>query len=232
VPLLWASATLRGFTSSSWYTFKQAQDVGACVRKGEKGTLGVFYKRITVQEDGEDKQIPVLRHFVLFNRDQIDGLAPRIDVPRIDPTEGYASAASLIKRNGIDVRHGGDRAFYTRSGDYVRLPEAGAFESIAAYWATALHEAAHWTGPRLDREFGKRFGDDAYAAEELVAEMGAAFLCARLGVEGRLQHASYIDHWIKLLKADKKAIVTAASRAREAAAFLGADETDVAMAAK
>jgi antirestriction protein ArdC len=130
----------------------------------------------------------------------------------------------FIAATGADYREGfgGDRAFYATGPDYVAMPAFEAFNSAASYYATAFHELAHWTGndKRLNREFGKRFGDKAYAAEELVAELSAAFLCAEFDVDGELRHAGYIENWIALLKADNRAFFTAASAAQKAADYL------------
>src|SRR5690606_26292063 len=150
------------------------------------------------------------------------------DVPKVEPDR----VLDWVTRAGASVRHGGNRAFYTTAGDYIQMPLKKAFRDAESYAATLLHEATHWSGgpKRLNRVFGKRFGDDADAAEELVAEMGAAFLCGRLGIRGELQHADYIASWLRVLKADKRAIFTAASAASRAAEFLseaaGEDDHD------
>ena len=131
---------------------------------------------------------------------------------------------AFIATIGADLRHGGDRAFYAagETRDWIQLPEFADFKAPAQYYATSFHEHGHWTGAksRLDREFGKRFGDKAYAAEELVAELCAAFLCAEFSIDGDLRHAGYIQNWISLLKADSKAFFTAASKAQQAADYL------------
>jgi len=167
-----------------------------------------------------EKRIPLLRTFALFNVAQCDGLPAVERKPVAEHVPGIADA--VAERAGASVVRGGDRAFYSVGADVVTVPVVDAFESPAAYDATLLHELTHWTGhaSRLDRKFGKRFGDDAYAAEELVAELGAAFACARLGVQGKLQHAEYLGHWAKVLKADKHAIFTAAREAEKACALL------------
>ena len=125
---------------------------------------------------------------------------------------------------GADVRHGGNRAYYTTSDDHIQMPPFQAFAENVSYYSTLAHEHTHWTAKseRCDRQLGKRFGDNAYAAEELIAELGAAFVCAHLGLstEPREDHAQYINSWLKVLKADKRAIFTAASKAQQAADYL------------
>lgn len=231
---LWASAAAQGFTSSGWMTFKQADALGAHVRKGSKGTQIIFVSTVEKQDKntGEDVRIPILRNYTVFNTDQIEGLPAQAPAPVLSPAERHAAADAFIAATGAVIRHGGNDAFYSPLGDSITLPVIEAFDTPAHYYATAAHELIHWTGAkhRLDRVFGKRFGDGAYAAEELVAEMGAAFVCAALGIEGNLRHADYVANWLKVLKADKRAIFTAASAASKAADFLaafsGAEQAD------
>jgi antirestriction protein ArdC len=233
---LWASAQARGFGTGTWGTYRQWQNNGAQVRKGEKASLVVFYKEFDVEEttdDGETEQGKRLmaRASWVFNADQVDGYtAPAVPEPK-DPVQALDRAERFIAGTGAIVHHGGSRAFYRPSDDIIQMPERERFlgtetsSATESYYATLLHELTHWTGHgrRCDRQFGKRFGDDAYAMEELVAELGAAFLCADLGVtlEPRPDHAAYIDNWLTVLKADKKAIFTAASQAAKATDYLG-----------
>jgi antirestriction protein ArdC len=215
-----------------WMTYKQAQALGANVRKGEHGSMIVFFKPWTVTDknapvkaDGSanERTIPVLRSFTVFHTSQIDGL-PAHCLPAASPArpeaERHAAADALMAQ--AVVRHGGNRAFYSPAGDYIQLPETGDFRSMQDYYATALHELTHWTGAknRLARDFSGRFGDTAYAREELVAEMGAAFLCAHAGIDGQLQHAEYLAAWCKVLRTDKRAVVMAAAQAQKAADFV------------
>jgi len=234
---LWASAQARGFTNGTWGTYRQWQANGCQVRKGEKSSLVVFYKEFDVEERNDDtgetehgKRLMARASWV-FNADQVDGYeAPALPEPK-DPVATVAAADRFITATGAIIRHGGTRAFYRPSDDIIQMPERERFlgtetsTATESYYATLLHELTHWTGDtrRCDRQFGKRFGDDAYAMEELVAELGAAFLCADLGVTltPRPDHAAYIDNWLKVLKADKKAIFTAASAAAKATDFLG-----------
>lgn len=224
--LLWAAAFARGYSDPRWLTFNQAKALGGSVRKGERGTAIVFWKWI-VKDEGlaTEKRIPMARTFTLFNVAQCDGLSlEAIAAPAAPPAHVDGVADELAARAGAKVLRGGDVACYSPTLDEVRMPLASAFVDRGAYDATLLHELTHWTGhsKRLDRNFSasKRFGDDAYAVEELVAELGSAFLCARLGVEGKLQHAEYLGHWARVLRADKHAIFTAAREAEKAAGFL------------
>ena len=219
-----------------YLTFKQAKEAGGTVRKGEHGIPVYFvkflYKRGDTMKDGRiaTNNVSMLRQYTVFNVAQCDGLpdkvihgpggAPQPVAPNAD--ERDATIDEFIKATGADIREGGDRAFYMPSVDAICMPPFAAFHGAGHYYATAFHELGHWTGhkSRLDREFGKRFGDNAYAAEELVAELTAAFLCAEFNVDGELRHAGYIQNWIKLLREDNKAFFTAASAAQKAADHL------------
>lgn len=231
--LLWMAADAAGYGSDEWFTYKQAQAQGAQVRKGERGSLVTFWKRLTVREEqrgGEEtgaRFIPLLRHFIVFNRAQIDGLAPaEATVAPRNEWERMEGADTFIRASGAKIREGGARACYVPALDEIRLPELSAFHNRESYYSTALHELAHWTGhpSRLARDFSGSFGTPDYAREELVAEMGAAFLCAALGISGQLQHPEYIGSWLKKLREDKRAIFRAASQARQVAEYLGATE--------
>lgn len=219
IPILWHAQISRGFPSAQWMTYKQALPLDAHVRKGEHGTTVVFTKRLTVKDNEDEKQISFLRTFTVFNVAQIDGLPVQEEVP-VKVIDGRVQA--FIDATKADIRHGGDRACYVPSQDFVLLPNPVAFSSYEHYQATALHELSHWSGhkTRLDRNLDTRFGTQAYAAEELVAELGAAFLCAHLGIKGELKHSEYIGNWIQLLKEDDRAIFTASSKASQAADYL------------
>lgn len=223
--MLWGEAQEKGFSSTVWGTFKQWQSKGAKVCKGAKASLVVFWKDLPAKGDEGDEE-DAGRRFVLktswaFNAAQVEGY--EADGEPAAPHEPSA-AEHLVRAAGIDVRFGGDRAFYHPRLDYVQLPPVSDFVSVPAFQSVLLHEAAHWTGhaSRLEREFGKRFGDSAYAMEELVAELTAAFLCADLGVSNqpRLDHAEYVANWLQVLKNDSRAIFSAASAATKAADFL------------
>ena len=233
---LWVAAQMRGLQSRHWMTYKGATELGAQVRKGAKGEFAFYVGRTTIeaQNDGDsDRTINFLKHYHVFNADEIDGLPERFRVPAPQPAAPAAPrharlphADHFFASAGVSLAHGGDRAFYQPSIDAVRMPELDRFNSAEAYYATLAHEAVHWTGhdSRCARPFGKRFGDNAYAAEELVAELGAAFLCADLAIsnEPRADHADYLADWLKVLKTDNRAIFTAASAADRAASFLHA----------
>lgn len=232
--LLWATAIENGYTSDRWMTFRQAVELGGHVRKGERGSLVVFANTLhttETNEKGEDveREIPYLKGYTVFNVEQIDGL-PVSDRENSEPTGGLeklelnARAEMFFARTGADFRHGGNLAFYAPGQDYIQLPLQETFRDAESYAATKAHELTHWTAhpSRLARTLGKRFGNEAYAAEELIAEIGAAFLCARLGIvpETREDHAAYLACWLNVLKADNRAIFTAASHAQKACDFL------------
>ena len=230
---LWMTATARGYACPIWLTYKQAQELGAQVRKGEHGELVVYADKITKTETTEkgdevEREIPFLKGYTVFNAEQIDNLPPHFTAPAaptLDPVQRIAHAESFFASTGADIRYGGDRAFYAIHPDYIQMPPFETFKDAEAFYATLGHETCHWTRheTRLNRDFGrKRWGDEGYAAEELVAELGSAFLCADLGLtpEPRQDHAAYIESWLKVLRNDKRAIFTAASYAERAAAFL------------
>jgi antirestriction protein ArdC len=234
VLMLWSAAMEKGYTAPVWMTFKQAMELKANVRKGERGSLVVYADKILRTETdaatGEDSEraIPFMKGYTVFNVEQIDGLPeqfhakpllPVQTVQRIDRAEAFFAAT------GANVVHGGSRACYIPSIDTIQMPYIEFFRDAKSYYATRAHETTHWTRhkTRLDREFGrKRFGDEGYAMEELVAELGSAFLSADLDLtpEVREDHASYMASWIKVLKGDKRAIFTAAFHAQRAADFL------------
>jgi antirestriction protein ArdC len=225
IPILWGEAADKGYPSHAWLTFHQANEKGAHVRKGEKATQVVFTKKLRIkdEETDEEKQISMLRGYFVFNVAQIEGLPVQAstEAHQVAP-EG--AAQRFIAATGADIRQGGNEAAYIPSRDYIVMPPFGAFKTVEGYYATALHEAGHWTGAekRLNRNLSGRFGTRAYAAEELIAELTAAFLCAHLGIEGELRHAGYLKTWAELLRHDNRAIFTAAARAQQAADFLRA----------
>lgn len=233
VLLLWLEAEAAGYVSPSWMTYRQAHALGAQVRKGEHGATVVYYgQSSTTTKDeatGEDREqgFRFLKTYTVFNVAQIEGLADRFHaVPEPLPeVERMEAAEAFFERIPATVNHGGDRAFYMPGADRIQLPPFAAFHDAHGYYATRGHETVHWTShkSRLDRSFGReRWGDEGYAREELVAELGAAFLAADLGlcIEPRPDHASYIASWIKVLQNDKRAIVQAAAHAERAVAYL------------
>ena len=228
---LWSSQQENSFQTAEWATFRQWQSVGAQVRKGEKGTLSVFYKTMDAADHSttEDNRLqPCMSHFIarasyVFNADQVEGYVPRI-LPKPAEIERHEKADHFIAASGADIHHGGPIACYLPSRDEIHLPPAGSFHAPQAYYGVTLHELTHWTGhkSRCARDLHHRFGSEAYAAEELVAELGAAFLCAEIGVtaEPRIDHARYIESWLRVLRSDKRAIFTAAAKASQATNYL------------
>jgi antirestriction protein ArdC len=234
VLMLWSAAMEKGYAAPVWMTFKQALEFKAHVRKGEQGSLVVYADKIirteTDKHTGEEAEraIPFMKGYTVFNVEQIDGLPERFYAkaePRGETVQRIAHAESFFAATGANVVHGGSRACYVPSTDNVHMPCIDFFRDSESYYTTRAHETTHWTRhpSRLDRDFGrKRFGDEGYAMEELVAELGSAFLSADLDLtpEVREDHAAYIGSWIKVLKDDKRAIFTAASHAQRAADFM------------
>jgi antirestriction protein ArdC len=233
VLVLWAAAIEHGFTSQIWMTFRQALELNACVRKGEKGSLVVYANSITRTEQndaGEDveREIRFLKGYTVFNVEQIDGLPDQYyakPAPKFTPIQRIEHAEAFFAAIGADIRYRGGRAYYAQELDYIQLPPIESFRDAESFYATLAHESTHWTKhpSRLNRDFGRTaWGDEGYAIEELVAELGAAFLCADLELTPQLpeDHASYIATWLKVLKNDNRAIFRAASYAQSAADYL------------
>ena len=231
--LLNMQAMSHGYAVNRWLTFQQARALGACVRRGETGTGIVFFKML--ERDGEScgrcandeparKVIPLLRSFTVFNAAQVEGLPEGLVAPEIAP-EGWspvAAAEELLARSGAVIRHGGDQAFYRPSDDVIQLPLPAVFPEASRYYNVALHELTHWTGAvgRCNRPLQGRQHIEAYAYEELIAELGAAFLSAHCGLPSELQHASYIADWLTALRNDKRLIFSASSMAQKAVDYL------------
>jgi antirestriction protein ArdC len=228
---LWIDAQERGYPSSTWASYQQWQKLGAQVRKKERGSLVVFYKRIeTEPAEQEDHDTSHKLRFLaraawVFNAAQVDGYVP--DAPQ--PTSQFqrvSEVEAFVKAVNANIRHGFSVAQYRHDTDIIEMPKPEWFvdsktsSAAESYYAILLHELTHWVGAphRLNRTFGKRFGDKAYAFEELVAELGAAFMCAAFGIstEPRPDHAAYVSSWLEVLNRDPKAIFTAASKAQEA----------------
>lgn len=226
--LLWGFAALNGWSDYRFLTFKQALDAGGHVRKGEHGGKIYFYKSLEVKDrDAADedatRNIPMLKEYTVFHVSQVEGCEKLADAPA-GAGELPADTEDLARAIGAAITHGGDRAFYAPFPDRLGMPWPADFKSLDHYRATLYHELTHWTGhkARLDRTFGGRFGDKAYAREELVAELGGAFLCAEYGLEYQTQHASYLANWLEVLKEDKRALLQAASAAQKAVDFIKA----------
>lgn len=231
--LLWSRAVSSGYCAPIWMTFRQAVELGAHVRKGETGSMVVYANALRKSEEDEEgraaeRRIPFLKAYTVFNVDQIEGLpAPYYAHagPSLDPGSRIERAERFFAATGVDIRHGGSEAYYALHLDRVQLPPFEAFHNPESYYATLAHECTHWTRhpSRLNRDFGRRrFGDAGYAKEELVAELGAAFLCADLGLAltPRDDHAAYIGSWLEALGGDKRLIFTAAAHAQRAADYL------------
>lgn len=227
---LWCEAEERGYSNPYWMTYRQAQELGGQVRKGEKSALIVFaskYTKTEANDKGEEaeRDIPFLKGYAVFNAAQIDSLPEKFyqaaEPVKINALERDAAAEAFLANVPAEVRHGGNRAYYVPSKDFIQLPPFESFRDAESYYGTFAHEAYHWTGheSRLNRDLSKRFGSESYAAEELIAELGSAYLSADLGLtpEPRPDHASYIENWLKVLKNDKRAIFTAAAHAERAA---------------
>ena len=238
---LWAAADAKHYEHGLWGTYRQWQEREAQVRKGEKSSLVIFYKELDSAAAASGGDETGERRFVarasrVFNIAQVDGYALPETEPAEDRIDPCDAAEAFVTASGANITVGGDSAFYRPSSDTITMPDRHRFigtdtcSATEGWYATLLHELTHWSGAshRLDRELGKRFGDDAYAMEEMVAELGAAFLCGDLGItaEPRPDHAAYIDHWLRILKDDRKAIFTAASAANKAAEFLAAFSAD------
>jgi antirestriction protein ArdC len=230
VILLWM-ARAAGYRTPRYLTFKQALDLGGNVRKGEHGTKVYFVKQLQVQDkDAEDEEatrvVPMLREYTVFNIDQCENLPERVKAPspmRVrNPDTRDGLADDFLRSSGADIREGHGEAYYVPSRDFISMPAFAAFKGADQFYNVVFHELTHWTGhkSRLDRDLKNRFGSRDYAAEELIAELGAAFVCAEFGFDGDVRNAGYIATWIDLLKADKRAFFTACSKASQAAGYL------------
>lgn len=238
---LWAASQCHGYPTGGWLTRKQAEDMGGTLRAGEgkKYEPIVWSQRKTydtdrdgsaiVDKDGnpDTRSVWLTKYSFVYNVAAFDGLPAKLtgSAPVALPgDERFAGARAIVAGAAVAVDHGGERACYSPGLNRIKMPVPAAFEAPDAYWATLLHELTHATGhaTRLDRDLTGSFGSGRYAAEELIAELGAAFACARLGIdsEPREDHASYLAHWMGVLKADKKAIFIAAAKASAAAKWL------------
>jgi len=243
--VLWATAQAEGYPGAVWATYRQWAELGAQVRKGEQSSPVVFWKVNgpdegedgstgagcegggAAGEDGADGRQPRVfaRGYSVFNAAQVDGYAAPA-LPALPEPERIGHAEAFFAALGADIRHGGSRACYVPSLDQIRMPPFPVFRDAVAYYATLAHEATHLTGhpSRCNRDLRGRFGEEAYAAEKLVAELGAAFICADLALtpEPRQDHAAYVASWLRVLRGDKRAIFTAAAKAQAAADWMHA----------
>lgn len=229
---LWVAELSCGYSSNLWATYKQWKDLDAQVRKGEKGNLVVFYKELAREPEhssNEPEAYFVARASRVFNANQVDNYHPEKPQDR-SLVDIVAEADETIKATSADIRHGGNRAFYMPSNDYIQMPDIELFTGTQtrspteSYYSVLFHELSHWTGHenRLERDTSNRFGDQGYAMEELVAELGAAYLCCAHSITNtpRPDHAAYISNWLEVLKLDKKAIFDAASKASKASDYV------------
>jgi antirestriction protein ArdC len=230
VVLLWM-AQAAGYRSPRFLTFKQALELGGNVRKGERGTKVYFVKQLHVRDESAADSsgmriVPMMREYTVFNIAQCDNLPDSINtgkpirVRNPDARDGLAD--DFLQSTDADIREGHGEAYYIPSRDFISMPAFAGFKGADHFYNVAFHELAHWTGhkSRLDRDLKNRFGSRSYAAEELIAELSAAFLCAEFGFDGDLRSAGYIGNWTELLKADKRAFFTACSQASKAADYL------------
>jgi antirestriction protein ArdC len=234
VIMLWSEALAAEYKASMWLTFRQARKLNAYVRKGETGSFVVYASAVTRRDKHADtgeetpRDIPYLKTYSVFNVEQVEGLPAKFYAnaePRLDPVRRIGRAEVFFATTGASVQHGGNQAFYSFTQDQVRMPPFESFRDADSYYSTLAHEVTHWTAhpSRLERDFGrKRWGDQGYAMEELVAELGSAFLSADLDLtpEPRADHAAYLASWLSVLKDDKRAIFTAAAHAQRAADYL------------
>ncbi len=236
VLLLWSEAVSRGFSSPTWMTFRQATELGGHVRKGETGSTVVYANRLRKMETAEngdevERDIPYLKAYAVFNIEQIDDLPDEFRPSPVEDAganlERIAAADAFFSATGALIRHGGAKAFYSPDSDAIQMPPIESFRDAASYYATLAHESVHWTGAghRLDRDLSRYNKDRSERArEELVAEIGAVFLSADLGIvpemEPRPDHASYIASWLTVLKNERRFIFSAAAHAQRAVSYL------------
>jgi antirestriction protein ArdC len=246
---LWAAAHAANYNSGVWATFKQWKDLGASVKKGEKASPIVFYKSIDVKDDtvevvadGDElpKSIRIAKGYWGFNADQVDGYVLP-ELPTVDRVTRLERVETFIANTKADIRHGGARAFYRPADDFIQMPDRCLFHDTPSstategYYAVLCHELGHFSGAakRLNRDLSGRFGDKAYALEEMIAEWTSGFLCADLGItaQPREDHAHYIATWLSVLKTDKTAVFTAAAKANQAVEYLFGLQPDMASSA-
>jgi len=231
---LWVMAEIRGYQLPIWATYKQWAELGCQVRRGEKSSPVIFYKEFEVDADPDDADDDGKRRMArasnVFNAAQVDGFETPAPPQPLGPIERIQAVDQFVKATKATIRHGGEQAYYHTAKDFIRMPSEDLFTGTEtmnrseSYYAVLLHELTHWSGakPRLDRNMKSRFGDDAYAAEELVAELASAFLCAELQItqDTREDHAQYLAHWLKIMKGDNKAVFAAAAKASQAVTYL------------
>jgi antirestriction protein ArdC len=229
--MLWAAARKHSYSSNEWATYRQWNELGAQVKNGERSTIVVFWKFFDSeteeqQEDTDDtstRRRCFARAYHVFNAAQVDGYQAK-PAKKLPESERIAQAEAFFNAIPATIQYGGDRAYYSPAGDYIQVPPFAQFKSPEKYVNVLCHELSHWSGAksRLNRDLSGRFGDASYAMEELVAQCSAAFLCADLEIllEPSADDAAYLSSWLKVLRSDRRAIFTAASKAQEAANYL------------
>lgn len=228
--ILGMSSMIQKFDTPIWASYDQWLSKGAQVKKGSKGTKIVFYKQVRTEKIMDNNEIKegaysVLKSYTVFNVHQTDfDIKPLIRDDESKPFNTISECEHTLSKSGASIQHGGDGAFYVPSIDKINLPNKTAFNSESDYYATAFHELVHWSGAkhRLDRDLSGKYGNPSYAFEELIAEIGAAYLCADHRLQGELRHAGYIQSWLKALRDDNKAIFKAAAYAQKAADYITA----------
>lgn len=230
--ILWIQSDAMGYSNPFYMTFKQALEYGGSVRKGEKSTAILWCEprsKTETADDGseEESRFWISKVYRVFNAEQIDGLPDKYTVKpshTLDPAQRIEHADAFVKNTGASVRHGSGGAYYRPSEDFINLPPFESFESPETYYGTALHELSHWTGApqRLARDLKPSTDRQAYAKEEILAELASCFLAAQLGIEPvtREDHASYLAFWLEAMKSDSRYIFTAAAAAQKAADYL------------
>ena len=217
---------MSGFNCNIWGSFKQWKDLGANVKLHEKGTAIVFYKPVSgvkVTSEGEEVIYnSVFTTSYIFNAEQVEGIEIKPREIEDKPFLNNVDIDNMVLNTGANIKHGGNSAYYRPSEDYINMPIKSDFKDEAGYYATLLHELTHWSGHkhRLDRTKGKRFGDTQYAFEELIAELGSAFLCEKFAVKGDIRHEGYIASWLKALKNDNKMIFKASAYAQKSTDYI------------
>jgi antirestriction protein ArdC len=234
IVLLWSAALERNFTSNQWATFKQWKAKGESIRKDEKGSLIVYYDTFDSEEDGEIKKIPFLKHSIVFNKSQLGSYDPAKEIVhqpnQVSLVQRIEQVDQFVANTKATIEHWDKGACFLPFEDKICMPKPEMFcdtktaTAQEGYYTTLLHELTHWSGhhKRLNRQYGKKFGDQAYAQEELVAELGAAFLSAEFDITNVYNgdHAAYIAHWIQVLKKNKHSIIAAASEASKAVEYV------------
>jgi antirestriction protein ArdC len=236
VLFLWLASETGGYSSPYWLTYNQAKKLGGYVKKGEKSQHIIFWKTFRKEETAEDgtqeeKVIPFMRWYSVFNADQCENLPERfypkpVEVKEVNG-EPRPEIEQWVNATKAFITHKGDRACYSPKDDYIKMPEKNAFKTLDHYYETLAHELIHWTGyykrlKRFKEDGCSAFGSEEYAKEELVAELGAAFVGAQFGlpVEHREDHASYLQSWLEKLKNDRRYLLSAASKAQKAVDFI------------